>query len=182
MWGRIVLHPVDVPLKIAFRDSVAEAAAGAGGAKTYEIRFVPGRQLFQFANEPLLFIRELKTFGELAVEVDASALPPLDQLEAEDSYLSCRFTLVTVRTADDIAEVFEFVVDDATIEIAEIADDAAADPATRSPDTAAAAVSPDAAPAAGMPAELQKGAPSRGAPAEAGEKSNVTSRSSAAQP
>ena len=156
-------------------EAPAAAAAAPSGKRTYSISFKPGRQLFQFANEPLLFIRELKTFGDLEVTVDASELPALDRLEAEDSYLSWRMTLETERSQDEIAEVFEFVVDDATIEIEEIG--GAAQPAAAA-DEPEADVRPDAAAAKSEP---EKAAPAaaasqdKGAEREPGKKPGVTS-------
>lgn len=170
-----VLDPDGAAAAPASQPVVKDAAKAEGGAKTYKIRFEPGRQLFQFANEPLLFIRELKTFGHLTVDVDASALPAIDQIEAEDSYLSWQFTLVTERSAADIADVFEFVVDDATIEIEEVTAGRVGDTAERPRDPLVVESATAGAHPVALPVETQKGAPARGTPGEGGEKSNVTS-------
>jgi two-component system chemotaxis sensor kinase CheA len=177
-----ILDPAGAAAPAASAAPVAAAAAAetaSSGRRTYAIHFKPGRQLFQFANEPLLFIRELKTFGDLEVKVDASELPALDRLEAEDSYLSWRMTLATERTRDEIAEVFEFVVDDALIEIEEIGAEASEKPAEAAVAVSAAAAVPAAEDSAKPEADKATAAGNmsqdKGTVREPGKKAGVTS-------
>jgi two-component system chemotaxis sensor kinase CheA len=87
-------------------------------ADTWRIRFRPHPRLFAHANEPLLLVRELQRLGQLAIEADLSALPPLDRLEPEDACIGWTFTLHGATTRQRIEEVFEFVVDDCDLEVA----------------------------------------------------------------
>jgi two-component system chemotaxis sensor kinase CheA len=80
-------------------------------------RFAPHSDLFRKANEPLLLIRELRTLGEATVTLDASRLPPLDQLDPEAAYFAWDITLDGPATRAQIEEVFEFVTDDCDLSI-----------------------------------------------------------------
>ncbi|WP_419796599.1 MAG: chemotaxis protein CheA [Terasakiella sp.] len=83
----------------------------------YRIRFVPEPHMLQFANEPLLLARELKTLGDCIAHVDVSRLPKLADISPDVAYLSWFFDLYTDRSVADIEEVFEFVIDDCLLEI-----------------------------------------------------------------
>ncbi|MFC7048741.1 chemotaxis protein CheA [Emcibacter nanhaiensis] len=86
-------------------------------AATYLIRFEPHAEVFRHANEPILILRELKTLGDLEVNIDMSRLPDIHTLEPEDSYFSWSLKLTTEASREDIDEVFEFVEDDCKLEI-----------------------------------------------------------------
>lgn len=83
----------------------------------YRIRFVPEPHLLQFANEPLLLARELKTLGDCIAHVDVSRLPKLADISPDVAYLSWSFDLYTDHSVADIEEVFEFVIDDCQLDI-----------------------------------------------------------------
>ena len=83
----------------------------------WRIRFRPQARLFQAANEPLLLVRELRRLGELEVQADLAALPPIERLEPEDAYLAWTFTLRAAVPRARVEEVFEFVVDDCDLAI-----------------------------------------------------------------
>ena len=85
------------------------------GLKQFEVQLKPDIQLLQFANEPLLLIRELASLGELETEIDLSKLPNLDKLKPDEIQLSWKFILTTEKGEADIREVFEFVEDDCEI-------------------------------------------------------------------
>ncbi len=86
----------------------------------YKIKFVPEPHLLQFANEPLLLARELKTLGKCEARADLSRLPDLSEVVSDEAYLSWFFELRTERPIEDIYEVFEFVIDDCELEIEKI--------------------------------------------------------------
>jgi two-component system chemotaxis sensor kinase CheA len=92
-----------------------EPAAPAGASWT--IKFKPHAALYASANETALLLRELERLGPLTVELDASGLPPLDQLDPEHSYLSWTITLQTEKGESSIREVFEFVEGDCDLSI-----------------------------------------------------------------
>ena len=82
-----------------------------------KIEFAPTPQLFHRANDPLILLRELKSLGTLEIEVDSSRLPALEDIEADGSYLTWRFTLTTSASDEAIRGVFEFVLDDCKLDI-----------------------------------------------------------------
>jgi len=84
-----------------------------------KIDFTPKPELFHRANDPLILIRELKSLGTLETEVDSSALPNLEDMETDGSYLTWQFRLTTSATIDDIRDVFEFVLDDCRLNVEE---------------------------------------------------------------
>lgn len=95
----------------------AEQSGQPGETVCYRIDFYPAAELFRHANEPLLLIRELKTLGEVEVEVDLSRLPDLQQIEPENAYLGWTITLRSDCGQDAVREVFEFVEDDCRLDI-----------------------------------------------------------------
>jgi two-component system chemotaxis sensor kinase CheA len=88
-------------------------------AGAWTIRFAPKSEMYAKANESGLVLRELARLGATEVALDDDALPPLDQLSAETSYLNWTIRLVTEAGEADIREVFEFVEDDCDITISQ---------------------------------------------------------------
>ena len=88
--------------------------------RRYEISFLPHKDMLARANEPLLIIRELRLLGRVTVVCDSSRLPRLNELHADECYLSWRFELETTHHRDAVEEVFEFVVDDCDLTITEL--------------------------------------------------------------
>jgi two-component system chemotaxis sensor kinase CheA len=107
-WGDFEFKPV------AFDAPAAEAPAAAGA---WRVRFKPRADLYAKANEAAILLRELTRLGEAQVELDASDLPSLDELDPEAAHLS--WTIVLDGAADEAAirEVFEFVDGDCELEI-----------------------------------------------------------------
>ncbi|NVJ90739.1 MAG: chemotaxis protein CheA, partial [Methylocystaceae bacterium] len=94
-----------------------ETRPSEAGMAHYRIQFVPDSHLLRFANEPLLLSRELATLGQCYVYADVSKLPSLDDIKADEAYLSWIFELVSDCKLADIEEVFEFVIDDCDLKI-----------------------------------------------------------------
>ena len=86
-------------------------------AGVWVIAFAPKSEMYAKANESGLVLRELARLGATEVTLDDSALPALDQLAAESSYLNWTIRLTTEVGEADIREVFEFVEDDCAITI-----------------------------------------------------------------
>ncbi len=86
-------------------------------AGVWVIEFAPKSEMYAKANESGLVLRELARLGATEVTLDDSALPALDQLAAESSYLNWTIRLTTEVGEADIREVFEFVEDDCAITI-----------------------------------------------------------------
>lgn len=98
-------------------EPAADGTSDDDGPATYRVRFEPDKDLFRFANEPLLLLRELSGLGEATVTADCGKLPSLADLDPELSYLSWDVTLVSECGEDRILEVFEFVEDSCKITI-----------------------------------------------------------------
>jgi two-component system chemotaxis sensor kinase CheA len=96
-------------------DSKEKAEAG----QAFTITFAATPQLFHRANDPLILIRELKSLGTLETSVDDSGLPALADMDADGSYLTWSFRLITSAAREDIQSVFEFVLDDCELSIEE---------------------------------------------------------------
>ena len=93
---------------------VGEAAQG-DSLSCWMIEFSPKSEMYAKANEAGLVLRELARLGETRVTLIDEALPPLDQLSAEQAYVSWRIQLLTDSDEASIREVFEFVEDDCNL-------------------------------------------------------------------
>lgn len=99
-----------------------ETGADAGAAVAgWRIRFEPEPHLFATGNDPARLFRELANLGELEVACDTSELPPLPDLDPESCYLAWDLTLTGDVPEAEVREVFEFVEDDAGLELEPIA-------------------------------------------------------------
>ena len=85
--------------------------ATATETRAYRIRFAPHASLFKNANEPLLFVRELKRLGPITVVADLTRLPVLDRMDPEDAYIGWTIGISTDAAMARIEEIFEFVTD-----------------------------------------------------------------------
>jgi two-component system chemotaxis sensor kinase CheA len=95
----------------------ASAPIEIATTKTFEIIFKPFKNLFKTGNEPLYIIEELAELGELQTTVGLEHLPDIHNLAAEECFLSWCFSLVTDQDESAIKEIFEWVEDDAEINI-----------------------------------------------------------------
>ena len=135
----------------AMMGRAAPAAAGparrAGDqAEAWAIRFHPHAGMLAGGNDPLRLIRELEGLGELAVEVDLSRLPPLDKLDPSECHLGWSIELKAPVKREDIAAVFDWVVDECDLSI----------------EAMPGAAVPSAAAAAPAPASIAEAAVARG--------------------
>ena len=98
---------------------VAEDESNANMITIWEIIFAPESHLFRTGNEPLFLFEDLQSLGEVTAQANLANVPDLNQLQAEDSYITWVLTLDTSGdvTEDKIKEVFEWVEDDAKVEI-----------------------------------------------------------------
>jgi len=105
--------PVGVDLDLF--DDLAAPAVDAGPG--WCVRFVPSRAALANGGEPLLVVRELERLGGVATVAQIAAVPPLRDLDPEESYLGWTIALPATVAEHDIAECFDFVVPDAVVEI-----------------------------------------------------------------
>ncbi|PVM85895.1 chemotaxis protein CheA [Caulobacter endophyticus] len=103
------------PMTITIDEQAADVAAAVGNVWTVSIR--PKSDLYRKANETALLLRELARLGPIEAALDASAIPPLDQLDAEAAYATWTVRLETEEDENAIREVFEFVDGDCDLEI-----------------------------------------------------------------
>jgi two-component system, chemotaxis family, sensor kinase CheA len=117
------------------RNRLAERADAAGelaqaprsrrprGPCVYQIkqRFSPS--LLRDGVDPLLLIDELKSIGDLLqVDLDPSAVPPLEQLTVDELYLTWTAYLRTTEPQCAVEAVFLFVWDESRIEVTDVTD------------------------------------------------------------
>lgn len=115
----------------------APAAAFTGPAasaamRRWSIRFRPESGALRNGMRPDLLMDELAALGTAEIALDGSAVPPLEELAADESWLTWHVTLQTDQPRAAIESVFIFA-DDADLEITEITETAgvvAAQPAT----------------------------------------------------
>ncbi|MCG5527402.1 MULTISPECIES: chemotaxis protein CheA [Halorhodospira] len=147
-------------------------SAGGGGDATppsggggWWIRFEPQPHLFATGNDPRRLFLALQDLGELEVECDTSGLPPFEQLDPETCQLAWTLRLYADVTEAVVREVFEWVEDDARLEIRPL-EAAGTEPAAAAEGGAAAAVA--AEPAAGAEAAAPAGGEGRKSAARRG--------------
>ena len=113
--------------------SPATATSASNAPPRWEISFRPYRELFARGNDPLRMMRELAELGQLTVNVDMSALPGFEQLDAQSCYLAWKLELAGDVPEDAIKQVFEWAEGDCDLELrrvgAETAAAVAAEPA-----------------------------------------------------
>ncbi|SNB85369.1 two-component system, chemotaxis family, sensor kinase CheA [Rhodoblastus acidophilus] len=139
--------------------AAANAAAPAPApvaARRWRLRFaLPQNAMINGAN-PLTFLDDLRDLGPCDIQIDASATPPLDEIDPTALYLRWTVQLETEASRGEIEDVFLFVMDDMTLELDELRTPAA--PVEPAPAPVEAA--PEAAPqAASHPAASAKAAP-----------------------
>lgn len=76
---------------------------------TYLITFKPENELFETGNEPFHMLRALDEMGTCEITCNTHALPTLNDLAAENAYLSWTIKLASDVEEAEIASAFEFV-------------------------------------------------------------------------
>lgn len=94
-----------------------EGEVGQGGAQTWNIHFAPAKSTLRTGNDPLRMFRELAELGSLQVDAQYPENFSLSSLEPEDCLLSWQLSLTSDCSKSDIDEIFEWVVDEADLEI-----------------------------------------------------------------
>jgi two-component system chemotaxis sensor kinase CheA len=97
--------------------AVAAPSTSAAGNGQWRIEFTPEPHLFATGNDPVRILRELERLGPCQAEVDVSRLPEYAIYDAETCYSAWRITLDGSVEEAAIREVFEWVEDDAKINI-----------------------------------------------------------------
>ena len=101
--------PLDFAVDLPMGDAFA--------APVWLIRFHPQPQLYANGHDPALILSALADLGEMAVTLDASALPHWAAFDPAASYLGWSIRLTTTEPETVLHEVFEFVEGLCTLEI-----------------------------------------------------------------
>jgi two-component system chemotaxis sensor kinase CheA len=96
---------------------VAPGIGDHGLACDWHIRFRPGPNVIVNGTNPLLLLRELRELGQLRIDLDTAAIPPLNEIDAERCYLAWDMVLTTAAAAEAIRDIFIFVEDDCELTI-----------------------------------------------------------------
>lgn len=108
--------PADVTANVE-DDADSDTDENENHITIWEIIFKPESHLFRTGNEPLFLFEDLKALGEITVTAKLDDLPDLTNLVSEDSYINWVITLDSQSNEQSIREVFEWVEDDAVIEV-----------------------------------------------------------------
>lgn len=114
------------PIPFSFSD-FADETTPLMEAPSFQIAFKPHASLYSKGNEAALLLRDLSRIGEMSINCDMSALPSLDKLDPEASYLSWTVSITTDKGEEGIRSVFEFAEWDCDLEITPVVSDAASD-------------------------------------------------------
>ncbi|WP_420426243.1 chemotaxis protein CheA [Algiphilus sp.] len=83
----------------------------------WHIHFVPEPHLLKTGNDPIGILRELHHLGDCRAQCDITALPSLQELNAEALLLAWDITLGGGISEAQIREIFEWVEDDCTLSV-----------------------------------------------------------------
>ncbi len=118
------IEPEELPLAAVAGQGAANAAVAPPAAAPnavppcwhLSLRF--GADALRNGLDPLAFLRYLGTLGTVLVcHTVADALPPLERLDAESCHLGFELRLLTESSRDEIERVFEFAIDDCSVQI-----------------------------------------------------------------
>jgi two-component system chemotaxis sensor kinase CheA len=79
--------------------------------RTWAITFRPEEDVLKSGNEPLFIIRALQDLGELKVTAEIDNIPSINEIIADQCYISWRLLLKTNQEKEEIEEIFDFVED-----------------------------------------------------------------------
>lgn len=108
------IEPLDDPFGFEPEPAALEDLAVAAD---WIVRFGPSRAALANGGEPILLIRELERMGGVIAEVDLTRLPPLAELDPEESYCIWTVAVPGPVAESDIRDCFDFVAPDSLIEI-----------------------------------------------------------------
>jgi len=103
--------------------------AEPGLSAEWRIHFRPGPDLLVNGTNPLLLLREMRELGQLRVQLDSAAIPPLGEIDPQRCYVAWDMVLTTGAGREAIRDIFIFVEDDCELGIERVPGDAAEAPA-----------------------------------------------------
>jgi two-component system chemotaxis sensor kinase CheA len=94
----------------SFKSSRCSAEDGTPDVqRSFLITYTPNPESLQFGARPDLLINEFRDLGKVEVNVDGSAVPPLDELDPQTSYLSWHIDIETTAVEEELREILVFV-------------------------------------------------------------------------
>ncbi|WP_395646733.1 chemotaxis protein CheA [Terricaulis sp.] len=93
------------------RMDIEEVKPGGG----WTLTMTPAPAMYAKGHDAPILLRELARLGDVEVECDASALPALEAMQAEATYLTWRVRIPAEASEAAIRDVFDFVGDDCPI-------------------------------------------------------------------
>jgi two-component system chemotaxis sensor kinase CheA len=138
-------------------DAPAETAPApvAPSTRTWRVAFTLPRDAMANGTNPLALLAELEELGEAHVAVSTDAVPPLEDLEPTDCWLSWIVSLTTTAPRSAIEDVFIFVMDDMQLAIEAIDGEPAAPAAAAPPPPTAHEPQREATPPAAAASEAK---------------------------
>ncbi|MBP7528939.1 MAG: chemotaxis protein CheA [Syntrophorhabdaceae bacterium] len=118
-WKNLQQTPTNDPNK----DSQAQEVSSQPQQKpecTFRIRFAPSADIFLTGTNPLLLLNELQFLGDCRIFAGLDHIPPLGDMDPTRCYVFWDIILTTDRGLDAIRDVFIFIDDSSTIDIAMI--------------------------------------------------------------
>ncbi len=103
-------------------------AAPAQDVATWIVRMRFKRNVLVNGANPLLLLDELRALGDCVIEADVAEVPPLEDLDPEQCYISWTARLTTAASRSDIEYVFVFVADEMDLDIERVGSAPAAQP------------------------------------------------------
>lgn len=96
---------------------------------SWEINFsLPPNALVNGCN-PLALLAEMRDLGECSVTADISEIPALNELVANECYITWNVKLLTDKPRTDIEDVFMFIIDDMKLDIRQVEAEKGSEPA-----------------------------------------------------
>lgn len=83
----------------------------------WHIHFVPEPQILLTGNEPLRIFRELEDLGKLSCTANIDKIPDFNLLTIDECFISWNLTLISDVSEAEIAEVFDWVIDECQLSI-----------------------------------------------------------------
>jgi len=87
------------------------------GEMTYHISFIPEHSLAKTGNDPIFLFNALAELGKLTIKANTQKLPSLNDIDAQELYLSWQLTLISAVDEAEIIEIFEWVEDECELKI-----------------------------------------------------------------
>jgi len=98
--------------------SIGEPEAPAG-PPLWNIYFKPHARMYGSANDAMLLLREVARLGEANISVNYDNLPHIEDMDAQEGYLSWTIELSTDKSESDIRDVFDFVEGECDLRVAQ---------------------------------------------------------------